>query len=113
MLSEGKLVLSIILSDPLMHLAASKGNTLVWAPGQKVKVGWGHGFRRPTFSRLKLCVKKIEGKKRRGQQRMRWLHSSTDSMNMNLSNLQETVKDRGAWHAGVHGVRKNWTQLSE
>ena len=55
MLPEGKLVLSIILSDPLMHLAASKGNTLVWAPGQKVKVGWGHGFRRPTFSRLKLC----------------------------------------------------------
>lgn len=53
-LSESKLVLSITVSDPLMHLAASKGNTLVWAPGQKVKVGWGHGFRRPTFSRLKL-----------------------------------------------------------
>ena len=53
---------------------------------------------------------KIEGKIR-GQQRMRWLGSITDSMDMNLSKLWETVKDRGAWHAAVHEVLKNQNQL--
>ena len=62
-----------------------------------------------------LMMGKIEGKRRRGQQRMRWLDSLTDSMHMNLSKLQEMVKDREAWHAAVHGVTKgqiwlsNWT----
>ena len=56
---------------------------------------------------------KIEGKSRRGQQRMRWLDSITDSMDMNLSKLQERVKDRGAWCAVVHGVIKSWTSLSD
>ena len=55
---------------------------------------------------------KTKGKRRRGQQRMRWLDSITDSMNMNLSKLQETVKDRGAWHAADHGVAKSQMQLS-
>ena len=50
---------------------------------------------------------KIEGKKRRGQQRMRWLESITDSMDTNLSKLQEIVEDRGGWHGAVHGVRHN------
>ena len=56
---------------------------------------------------------KIEGKRRRGQQRMRWLDSHIDSMDMSLSKLQEIVEDRGAWRAAVHGVTKSWTQQSD
>ena len=55
---------------------------------------------------------KIEGKRRRGQQRIRWLDSITDSVNMNLSKLWKTVKDRGAWRAAVHEVPKSWIGLA-
>ena len=57
-------------------------------------------------------LEKIEGRRRRGWQRIRWLDGITDSMDMNLSKLQEIVKERGAWHAAVHGVTKSQTQLS-
>ena len=55
---------------------------------------------------------KIEGRRRRGQQRIRWLNGIIDSVDMSLSKLQEMVKDREAWHAALHGVTKSWTQLS-
>ena len=59
-----------------------------------------------------LTLGKIESR-RRGRQRMRWLDGITDLMGMNLSKLQEMIKDREAWHAAVYGVTKRWTQLSD
>ena len=73
---------------------------------------FGHLMRRTDSLEKTLMLGKIEGRKRRGQQRMGWLDDITDSMDMSLNNLQEFVTDREARHAAVHGVAKRWTQLS-
>ena len=84
-------------------------------------IGWidyeaeyfGHLMRRTNSLKKTLMLGKIEGKRRRGWQRMRWLDSITDSMDMSLSKFRETMKDRDAWHVAVHGIIKSRTQLSD
>ena len=69
----------------------------------------GHLMRGANLLEKTLMLGKIEGKRRRGQKRVRWLDNITDSMDMNLSKLQAIVKDREAWHTAVHGVTNSWT----
>ena len=97
-----------------MHIHVSTSSVVLWADSVKLNLQYfGHLMRRVDLLEKTLMLGGIGGRRRRGQQRMRWLDSITDLMEVSLSELRGLVMDREAWHAEIHRVAKSQTRLSD